>query len=33
MEDLLEGLVRGLELGGQADAEELLRRWLRTGSN
>jgi hypothetical protein len=31
LEDLLEGLVRELELGGQADAEELLSRWFQVG--
>jgi hypothetical protein len=31
LEDVLEGLVRELELGGQADAEELLSRWFQVG--
>ncbi|HEU5450192.1 MAG TPA: hypothetical protein VFW57_14410 [Acidimicrobiia bacterium] len=31
LEALLEGLVRELELGGQADAEELLSRWFEIG--
>jgi hypothetical protein len=31
LEDLLERLVRELELGGRADAEELLSRWFQTG--
>lgn len=31
LEDLLERLVRELELGGHGDAEELLSRWFRVG--
>ena len=30
-DDLLEGLVRELRLGGDSDAAELLGRWFRTG--